>query len=144
MKKLFWLITALALASCQLAAQTEVHTETTIPAATVIPRETLTDETYLTIEAAGFSGPLPVGETALEVTVRDGAGLVVERASVQARGDMTHPGMTPIFGIGVETAPGIYSVPLNLNMGGDWVITIDVTSANGLSATQQVNLQVEH
>ncbi|MBE2182756.1 MAG: FixH family protein [Anaerolineae bacterium] len=144
MKKLFWLVAALALASCQLVAQTEVQTETAIPAATVIPGETLTDETYLTIETAGFSGPLPPGETALQVTVRDGAGLVVEGASVQARGDMTHPGMTPIFGIGVETAPGVYRVPLDLNMGGDWVITIDATSANGLSATQQVNLQVEN
>ncbi len=133
----------LVLASCQLATQSDLQA-TNPPAITVLPGENAVGDTYLSIEVSGVSGALPVGETALEVTVRDGAGLVVQGASVQARGDMTHPGMTPIFGIGEETAPGIYRVPLNLNMGGDWVITIDVTSANGLSATQQVNLQVEN
>lgn len=138
-----WALLTLVLASCQLAAQSDLQNTTAAPALTARPNETPPHDTYLSIEVTGIAGALPVGESALQVTVRDGAGLAVVGAAVQARGDMTHPGMAPIFGVGVENEPGIYDVPLNFNMGGDWIITIDVTSANGLTASQQVSLQVQ-
>jgi hypothetical protein len=55
-------------------------------------------------------------------------------------GDMTHPGMVPVFGDARETQPGRYEAPLELTMGGDWVLTVTAELAGGGRLRRQVDL----
>lgn len=75
--------------------------------------------------------PLKVGTTTVNVVVRDGAEPLTG-AAAQVRGDMTHAGMAPASGDLRESAPGVYTTDdFVLAMAGDWLITVDVTAADG-------------
>ncbi|MEL6525434.1 MAG: copper chaperone PCu(A)C, partial [Chloroflexota bacterium] len=82
-----------------------------------------------------------MGETALLVTVTDTDGNPIDDATVTVRGDMTHAGMTPVLPESVsESTDGVYTVPFEFTMGGDWIITVDVELPNGEIATATVNI----
>ncbi|GAB5490474.1 MAG: hypothetical protein Phog2KO_06890 [Phototrophicaceae bacterium] len=73
-----------------------------------------------------------VGDATLLVTVTDEDGNPINDASVSVQGDMTHAGMIPVIPDAVSTAEeGVYAIPFEFTMGGDWIITVDVTLANG-------------
>ena len=76
--------------------------------------------------------PARVGPAAIEVRVqRDGA--PIEGASVRVTGDMTHAGMVPVVAEAPAFEPGVYrSDAFAFDMAGDWVITADVTYADGI------------
>ena len=77
-----------------------------------------------------------VGDATLLVTVADEEDNPINDASVSVRGDMTHAGMIPVIPDAVTTAEeGVYSIPFEFTMGGDWIITVDVTLANDEIAT---------
>jgi hypothetical protein len=44
---------------------------------------------------------------------------------------MTHPGMAPVLADAIEREPGVYEVPLALEMAGDWVLALHGTRATG-------------
>ena len=72
-----------------------------------------------------------VGDATLLVTVTDEEDNPINDATVSVRGDMTHAGMVPVIPDPVTTAEeGVYSIPFEFTMGGDWIITVDVTLAN--------------
>jgi hypothetical protein len=48
--------------------------------------------------------------------------------------------MVPVFGDAQETKPGRYEAPLELTMGGDWVLTITAQLAGGEKLRRQVDL----
>ncbi|MEL7433526.1 MAG: copper chaperone PCu(A)C [Chloroflexota bacterium] len=82
-----------------------------------------------------------MGEMALLVTVTDTDGNPIDDATVTVRGDMTHPGMNPVLPESVsESTDGVYTVPFEFTMGGDWIITVDVELPNGEIATATVNI----
>lgn len=95
----------------------------------------------LQIALTTISSP-PVGESDLTVTVLDAPGRPVQEATVTVHGDMTHAGMMPSDGIGEETAPGVYRVPFDFHMGGDWILDVSVTLPDGASQTATFNLVV--
>ncbi len=77
-----------------------------------------------------------VGDATLLVTVTDEDGTPINDATVSVRGDMTHAGMVPVIPDSVTTAEdGVYSIPFEFTMGGDWIITVDVTLANEETAS---------
>lgn len=61
-------------------------------------------------------------------------------ARVSVEGNMSHPGMVPVFGTAVEVRPGRYEAPLTLTMGGDWVLTVKATLADGRRLSHEVKL----
>lgn len=67
-------------------------------------------------------------------------GQPVENAEVRLEGNMSHPGMAPVFGDAREVAPGRYQAPLDLTMAGDWFILAQITLRDGrsLSRTSQL------
>lgn len=65
----------------------------------------------------------------------------VAGARVQVEGDMSHPGMAPIFADAVETAPGDYRAPLNFTMGGDWVVLFHITLSDGRKLERQMDVK---
>jgi nitrogen fixation protein FixH len=83
-----------------------------------------------------------VGPDALRVQLLDRAGEPVDNAQLRARADMTHAGMAPIFAEAQSTADGLYRLPLEWTMNGDWIVTVDAELPDGRSASRQFNVTV--
>ncbi len=77
---------------------------------------------------------------ALKLTDR-GSGRPLSGATVGITGDMTHPGMQPVFATAREVAPGRYEAPVELTMAGDWVFSIDAKLRDGRRFERQFELR---
>ena len=93
--------------------------------------------------ALDYPEPAAVGETTLLVTLIDVSGDPVSGATVNVRGDMTHAGMQPKFGEVGESADGVYTIPFEWTMGGDWVVTVEVETAEAETAKETFELTVD-
>jgi hypothetical protein len=58
-----------------------------------------------------------------------------------AEADMTHAGMSPVFGAVEETQPGRYESTLQLSMAGEWVILLHGTLPTGEKLERQFELR---
>ncbi len=99
-----------------------------------------TDDLDLTIIAAVES--TQVGDTILLITITDANGNPVNDATVTVKGDMSHAGMTPVLAEATAGQNGVYEMPFEWTMGGDWIVTVDVTLSDGRSTTQQFNYTI--
>jgi hypothetical protein len=95
----------------------------------------------LVIESEILPQPLEAGAVILNLKARDAASRPVTGALIELEGDMTHPGMAPVFGKATEGVAGYYSGRLDLPMGGDWVILMHVTLAGGQKIERQIDLK---
>jgi hypothetical protein len=68
------------------------------------------------------------------------AGRPVEQAEVRLEGNMSHPGMQPVLSTAWEVEPGRYEAPLQLTMGGDWLILVDAKLRDGRMLHRQIPL----
>ncbi len=93
--------------------------------------------------ALDYPEPAAVGETTLLVTLTDASGEPAPDATVNVRGDMTHAGMQPEFGEVGESGDGVYTVPFEWTMGGDWVVTVEVETEEGETAEETFELTVD-
>ena len=85
--------------------------------------------------------PPRVGPATFSLTLTDSTtGRPASGARVQLEGNMTHPGMQPVFSAAREIAPGRYEAPLALSMGGDWFVLIDATFPDGRRLHRQVSV----
>jgi hypothetical protein len=85
-----------------------------------------------------------VGETSLIVTLTDTAGSPINDATVSVKGDMSHAGMVPVLAkVTGGGDNGVYKMPFEWTMGGDWVVTVEATLPDGRSATQQFNFAID-
>jgi len=84
--------------------------------------------------------PARVGPITVTVKLRDSATGPVSGAHVTLEGDMSHPGMGPVFGEAREVAPGRYQGELQLPMAGDWVVLSHVILADGQKLEHQMNV----
>jgi len=91
---------------------------------------------------ASESDPTPSrgGRNTFTVTRTTSDGVRLAGAHVSLEGDMSHPGMSPVFGEAREIAPGQYRGTLDLNMLGDWTVVFHITLANGQSFDRQVQI----
>ena len=85
---------------------------------------------------------LTTGETTLIVTLTDANGQPVSAQQVEVRGDMTHAGMQPVLAESSEGENGVYEVPFEWTMSGDWIVTIKATMADGTVAEERFDLAV--
>ena len=99
-----------------------------------------TDNADIRIIAAVAS--TQVGQTELIITVTDSAGNPLNDASVSVKGDMSHAGMTPVLAEVSSGSEGIYKMPFEWTMGGDWIVTVEVTLPDGRTATQSFNYTI--
>jgi hypothetical protein len=88
-------------------------------------------------------GSTKVGQTSLLVTVTDAAGTPIGDATVSVKGDMSHAGMVPVLADATGGDNGVYEMPFEWTMGGDWVITVEVKLPDGRSTTQQFNFTID-
>ncbi|MEM9774311.1 MAG: FixH family protein [Chloroflexota bacterium] len=76
-----------------------------------------------------------VGATDLMVTILDENGSPVNDATVSIKGDMSHAGMQPVLGESSSGSAGVYTIPYEWTMAGDWFITVDVSRPDGETAS---------
>ena len=81
------------------------------------------------------------------VQVMDQTGQPVTDATVSLEGNMNHGGMAPMFGAAVNDdadgqADGRYQAPIQLNMLGDWIMTVTVKRSDGTTVNQDIPVQV--
>lgn len=95
------------------------------------------------IEVDVANEALAVGASTLLVTITDDDDDPVEEATVVVRGDMDHAGMVPIISEPVtENEAGVYRVPIEWTMGGDWIVIVTVTLPDASIAEQEFNYVV--
>jgi hypothetical protein len=71
-----------------------------------------------------------VGPARLLVTLNDAAGVPVDGAAVEIRGDMAHAGMVPVLATAIGRGSGQYEADFEWTMAGDWFVTV-TASLNG-------------
>ena len=86
--------------------------------------------------------PATVGGAVITLEVRDADGNSVEGATVEVEGTMTHGGMKPVIVETESLGEGKYATKdFKFTMGGDWVLIVRATLADGSTAAQQVDLK---
>ena len=95
-------------------------------------RKTRTDEApdlevQLTIEPS----PAQMGAAELLIVLHSPNGTPITAAQIEVKGDMSHAGMTPVLGEAVAVEPGLYQVPFEWTMAGEWHLTISGELADG-------------
>lgn len=83
-----------------------------------------------------------VGEAILFITVTQASGEPVNDARVTARGDMNHAGMVPVIAEADSGEAGVYTLPFEWTMSGDWFVEVTVTLADGTTAAETFDLRV--
>lgn len=83
-----------------------------------------------------------VGETLLLVGITDIAGQPVEIQHVTVRGDMNHAGMAPVIRDVEQATDGLYHVPFEWTMGGEWIVTVAAQLADGQTVEERFDLSV--
>src|SRR3954447_25862986 len=90
----------------------------------------------------------PVPQAGTLIVILTGAGgAPVTDAKVALEGNMNHPGMIPVEADAITDnadgkADGHYTLPFNMDMLGDWIITVTVTQADGTTFKRDLPLQV--
>jgi hypothetical protein len=77
-----------------------------------------------------------VGETTARITLTGASGEPIDGARVTLRGDMTHAGMQPVIRETDVSKQGVYTLPFEWTMGGDWFIEVSVVLPDGGFAAQ--------
>ena len=84
--------------------------------------------------------PVKAGPANLSITLDNEAAQPISHATIQVEGDMSHPGMSPVFSQATEIAPGKYQAQINFTMGGDWVVLLHIRLPDGRKVERQINV----
>ena len=104
-------------------------------------RRPANDEGGISIDASITPQPVRAGNETISFRLINVSHQPVAGAHVQVEGDMNHPGMAPVFSDAVEVSPGSYKAPLNLTMGGDWVMLFHITLSDGRKAEREMDVK---
>lgn len=103
--------------------------------------DTSSDDT-IRIELVKPVFPPPRGSGHLTFRLSDENDEPIDTATLQIRGDMSHAGMTPLLATAEGGQAGVYRVPLEWTMSGDWIVTVEATLSDGRQATRSFNFAV--
>ena len=95
----------------------------------------------LMVECEISPQPPKVGPATVTLRLADAGGNPLSGAQVKLEGNMSHAGMRPVFAEAKEVGPGRYQAPLEFTMGGDWIILIHLTLADGRVGQRQVEVK---
>jgi hypothetical protein len=65
----------------------------------------------------------------------------VSGARIRLEGNMTHPGMTPVFAEAKEAEPGRYRATIEFTMAGDWVVLVHAALPDGRQIERQFDVK---
>ena len=97
----------------------------------------------IVIEMETRPSPPGPGPGTLLFNMTDGQGQPIDNVKLDVEGNMTHAGMVPVFAQVVGGEDGLYEVPFEWSMGGDWIVTVKATLADGSLVTRQFEVSVE-
>lgn len=86
--------------------------------------------------------PPAIGKDTLNIRLFDENDNPINDATIAVKADMTHAGMVPILGNTTEGDKGLYKVPFEWTMGGDWVVVVQATLPDGTVAEETFPLTI--
>ena len=98
------------------------------------------DDTGISIDVTFDPNPPTTGDATLLITLTNANGDPVNDATVAVRGDMNHAGMVPVNAEAGNASDGVYSIPFEWTMGGDWILTVTATLADDTVITEEVDV----
>jgi hypothetical protein len=84
--------------------------------------------------------PTRVGPATITLRLTDIARKPVTGARITIEGDMSHPGLSPVFGQAEELEAGCYQSHIGFAMAGDWVLLFHITLSDGHTLDRQVSV----
>jgi hypothetical protein len=100
------------------------------------------NDASIVIEAAVEPENPSVGESMLVISIRDAAGDPISDATLNIRGDMSHAGMLPVLAQADAGEEGVYRVPFEWTMSGDWFVEVTATLSTGETVSQRFDFSV--
>ncbi len=94
----------------------------------------------ITIQHEITPQPARVGSAMITLRLADASDKAVTGARITLEGNMSHAGMGPVFAQAKETEPGQYEAPLELSMGGDWIVLLHLTLSDGQKLERQFEI----
>ena len=85
--------------------------------------------------------PPRVGPLTITLKVADSFGKPATGVRVKLEGNMSHPGMTPVFANANETGPGRYSATTELSMAGDWYFVVHMILPDGRTVEREFEIK---
>lgn len=85
--------------------------------------------------------PPRVGPSTITLRVADASGKPATGLRIKLEGNMSHAGMSPVFAVAKETAPGEYSSTMELSMAGDWVCVVHMILPGGQELDRQFEIK---
>ena len=85
--------------------------------------------------------PPRVGQVTITLRVSDVSKKPVTGARVRLEGNMSHPGMVPVFAEAREAEPGSYPATMELSMAGDWYVVAHVTLPDNRKLDHQIEIK---
>src|SRR5579883_1354641 len=85
--------------------------------------------------------PPRVGPETVTVEISDATQRPTANALIMVEANMSHPGMSPVFGKAGEIEPGRYRAPINFNMGGDWIVLLHIKLPDGRKIERQMDVR---
>ena len=87
--------------------------------------------------------PPVVGPGQIKIEILDSRGEPVDDLRLEVKGDMTHAGMVPELASADQSTNGIYIVPFDWTMAGDWIVTVEAADHNGSAAQRRFEFSVD-
>jgi hypothetical protein len=84
--------------------------------------------------------PPRVGPATVTLRLTDPQGQPLSGATVKLEGNMSHPGMVPVFASAREREPGQYEASMQFTMGGDWFLLVNATLPDGRKLERKVDV----
>jgi hypothetical protein len=84
--------------------------------------------------------PTRVGPATVTIRLTDVANKPVTAAQIVIEGEMSHPGMSPVFTQVKELPAGRYQGQVDFAMVGDWILLFHITLPDGRKFDRQINV----
>jgi hypothetical protein len=88
--------------------------------------------------------PPKVGPATITLSLDDAAGKPIAGARVNLEGNMSHPGMNPVFAEAREISAGRYRASIEFTMGGDWVMLVRINLPDGQKLEREFEVKGVH
>jgi hypothetical protein len=88
--------------------------------------------------------PPRVGLSTITLNLSDADGKPITRARLKLEGNMSHPGMVPVFGDAREIEAGRYQASIEFTMGGDWIVLVKADLPDGQKLEREFEVKGVH
>ncbi len=75
------------------------------------------------------------------VSLADAEGHPLTHAKLTVEGDMSHPGMSPVFAESKEVTGGRYQSQIDFAMAGDWALVLHIQLPDGETVEREIDVK---